>query len=168
MKIENLNTNITTIHIFLLAFKKKICSNIYISDEISNILQWKLIFNNRNTFNPNKCYAKTDAGHQCKRAKGYCGSIFCGLHYSGKGAHIRKRNNTISRFYNNDNHTVLEYKLEFTSCVEGVDYSRLQSIYIKNEKYYINPSNGDIYNIDDPCVCIGNINSNNFNFQILV
>jgi len=165
MKIEELDINISNIHIFLLEFKKKICSEISIIDGGHPILLWKLIFNNRNTFNTDRCYAKTESGHQCKRSKGYCGSIFCGLHYSGKGAHIRKRNETVSRFYEKDNQTIMDYTLEFFIGERNpFNLNNLQSIYIDNEKYYIDSCNGDVYIMDDSHDKYrkrGNINSNN-------
>ena len=164
MKIEELNNDISDIHTFLLDFKKKICSDITITNRVHTILLWKLIFNNRTTFNTKRCYAKTESGHQCKRTKGYCNSIFCGLHYSGKGAHIRKRNETISRFYEKDNQTILTYTLEFAFYnLNTFNLNNLQSIYIEDEKYYIDSCNGNLYNINrsnNEYMKIGNINSN--------
>lgn len=163
MKIGELDT-ISSIHTFLLEFKKKICSDILITDNSRSVLLWKLIFNNRNTFNTNRCYAKTEYGNQCKRSKGYCNSIFCGLHYSGKGAHIRKRNETIYRFYKKDNQTIIDYTLKF-SCVDinPFNINNLQSIYIENEKHYVDSCNGDIYIMDEShnkYMKKGNINTN--------
>ena len=171
MRIEELDSNVSTIHKFLLNFKRTICSEISIINGIEPIILWKFIFNNKNTFNPSKCFAKTDAGNQCKRTKGYCNSVFCGLHYSGKGAHVRKRNETTSRFYEKDNRTILNYRLEFSCCkFQSFNLNNLLSIYIKGEKHYIDSSNGDIYStmISDNCGDrrrlynkINNINSNN-------
>ena len=166
MRIKEVDTNISTINKFLLSFKEKICSSISIKNSSDNIISWILIFNNRNSFNTSKCYAKTESGNQCKRSKGYCDSIFCGLHYSGKGAHIRKRNETILRFYEKENQTILTYKLVFTTIIQDIfDFNNLSSIYIKNKKYYLDSRNGDVYNIDDVYngyTKIGNINTDIF------
>lgn len=166
MKLSELDNNVNNINTFLLDFKRKLCSNITITEKANSNIVWKLILNNRNSFNIRRCYAKTESGHQCKRMKGYCNSIFCGLHYSGKGAHIRKRNETIYRFYEKDNQTILTYTLEFThNNQKTFNIDRLLSVYLKNEKYYIDSYNGNLYNINESgneYIKIGNINSNNF------
>jgi len=161
MKINEVSANISTINKFLLRFKENVCSNIPINEDYN--ISWILTFNNKNSFNISKCYAKTNSGNQCKRKRGYCNSIFCGLHYSGKGAHIRKRNDTILRFYEKDNQTILRYKLEISASIQkDLDFNTLTSIYIHNEKCYLDSRNGDVYNIEDMYnryTKIGNINT---------
>ena len=70
MKINEVSANISTINKFLLRFKENVCSNIPINEDYN--ISWILTFNNKNSFNISKCYAKTNSGNQCKRKGGYC------------------------------------------------------------------------------------------------
>ena len=150
MKLCNIDTDISSIDKFILEFKKNICSNVKLNKKQEYNINVEIILNNKSIFNESKCFAKTGSGKQCKQTGGYCSSIFCGLHYSGKGAHIRKRNNTTNRFYLYDNQTSLKYDFSFKlSKKEKFKENDLRIIYINSEKYYIYLWDYCIYRYDE-------------------